>query len=75
MLAWADLRDMGYTNVEVLEEGKLGWSAAGFVLETGTASIPVEPNDVVIHPLGDKGRMEYYLTWEEALGRKYESDG
>ena len=74
MLAWAGLRDMGYTNVEVLEGGKLGWSAAGFVLETGTRSIPVEPNDVVIHPLGDKGRMEYYLTWEEALGRKYESD-
>ncbi len=71
-LASATLHDMGYTQVSVLDGGTTAWTAAGLVLKVGPTGITSEPGDVVAHPLGDRARMEYYLTWEEALGKKYE---
>jgi len=71
-LASATLRGLGYTQVRVLEGGTTAWESGGFPLETGLVGIAGEPDDVVIHPLGDRARMEYYLRWEEELGKKYE---
>ena len=42
-------------------------------MEDGLTGVDGEPNDVVMLSIGDRERMEYYLTWEEALGRKYET--
>jgi rhodanese-related sulfurtransferase len=73
VLAGAALRELGYTQVSVLEGGAGAWQADGLPLETGLTGLDGEPNDVVMLSIGDRARMEYYLTWEEALGRKYES--
>ena len=73
VLAGAALRDLGYTQVNVLEGGVSAWQADGLPLEVGLTGVDGEPNDVVMLSIGDRARMEYYLTWEEALGRKYES--
>ena len=73
MLAGAALRELGYTQVSVLEGGAGAWQADGLPLEAGLTGVDGEPNDVVMLSIGDRVRMEYYLTWEEALGRKYES--
>jgi rhodanese-related sulfurtransferase len=73
VLAGAALRELGYTGVSVLEGGTGAWQAEGLPLDEGLTGVDGEPNDVVMLSLGDRERMEYYLTWEEALGRKYET--
>lgn len=74
-LAAGSLQDMGYGRVSVLRGGTLGWAEVGLPLESGMGAESRQPDDVVVHPLGDRERMEYYLTWEEGLGRKHEQWG
>ena len=73
VLAGAALQELGYTRVSVLEGGVGAWQTDGLPLEVGLTGVDGEPNDVVMLSIGDWERMEYYLAWEEALGRKYES--
>ncbi|MEE8443624.1 MAG: rhodanese-like domain-containing protein, partial [Dehalococcoidia bacterium] len=71
MLASVALGELGYTKVRVLEGGTVAWAKAGLTLETGLTGVTGEPDDVVIHALGNRERMERYLRWEEDLGKKY----
>ncbi|MBI4311752.1 MAG: sulfurtransferase [Chloroflexi bacterium] len=72
-LASAALRGMGYTRVSVLEGGRSAWAGAGLPLEKGMGGYTGQPDDVVAAIPGDRARMEHYLAWEEALGRKYQA--
>jgi rhodanese-related sulfurtransferase len=71
-LASAALASCGYQRVSILDGGMRAWNHAGLPIEQGLAGVMSPPNDVV--PAGpDRGYadMVHYLTWEEALGRKY----
>jgi rhodanese-related sulfurtransferase len=63
------LKDLGYVNVSVLNDGVRGWSAAGLDTEKGLEGHLVEPNDVVVSPSirGNKEDMQRYLDWELKL--------
>ena len=63
---------VGYRSVWALEGGMNAWRAAGLPVEQGLSSVMIPPSDVV--PAGPDrtyADMIHYLTWEEALGRKY----
>ncbi|MBI3969377.1 MAG: sulfurtransferase [Chloroflexi bacterium] len=83
-LAAGTLRAHGYEDVAVLDGGIDAWRAAGLPLEEGLRGADV----TIDHAKGDiesfrragvlernRQDMEYYLSWEEALGHKYESSG
>jgi rhodanese-related sulfurtransferase len=67
-LAAATLQARGYKDVAVLDGGTRAWVEAGRAIETGTARLWDETDDVVLKPY-ERGReaMEAYLRWEEAL--------
>lgn len=74
LLAGAALRSIGYHRVFALRGGVQAWLSAGLPLETGLTGIMRPPADVV--PAGTDrtyADMIHYLTWEEALGRKYQA--
>ena len=73
-LAGATLREIGYRNVFVLEDGVAGWAQRGLAMETGLTRMLSEPNDVVLSAsvTGDREAMRRYLEWEIELGRKHE---
>ncbi len=75
LLATATLRGLGYERASALDGGMRAWRAAGLPLERGLAGVMRPPADVV--PAGTDrtyADMVHYLSWEEALGRKYEQE-
>jgi rhodanese-related sulfurtransferase len=68
-LAAATLKEMGYTDVSVLDGGVRAWSAAGLLIANGVQDCLVERNDVVLSPSirGTKEDMQRYLDWELKL--------
>ncbi|HLZ72816.1 MAG TPA: rhodanese-like domain-containing protein [Dehalococcoidia bacterium] len=71
-LAARTLRERGYRDVAVLHGGMRAWHAAELPLERGLSGVMSAPEDVV--PAGpDRTQADiiHYLSWEEALGRKY----
>ncbi|MBI4198844.1 MAG: sulfurtransferase [Chloroflexi bacterium] len=71
-LAASALGSVGYSYVAVLEGGRAAWARAGLPLEKSMGGYVGQPDDIVALTYGDRARMEYYLAWEEALGRTYE---
>jgi 3-mercaptopyruvate sulfurtransferase SseA len=65
------LREMGYTDVSILDGGVRAWEAAGYATEKGLDACLVQPNDVVLSPSvrGTKEDMQRYLEWEIKLER------
>jgi hypothetical protein len=64
------------TPVVVCDEGGLyAWAGVGLPLEQGMGGYVGQPDDIVALTYGDRARTEYYLAWEEALGRTYEEAG
>jgi len=75
LFAAATLRSLGYERALALEGGVRAWHAAGLPVEQGLAGVMRPPADVV--PAGTDrsyADMIHYLTWEEALGGKYQGD-
>ncbi len=71
-LAGVTLRELGYTNVSVLEGGMSAWRQASLPVEQGLTGIVRPPAD--INYLGvdrSYGEMMNYLRWETELGFKY----
>lgn len=82
VLSAARLLDLGYQDVAALEGGVPAWQTAGRPLEEGLANTPATleqaKGDVdPFHRRGILARSEAdmiaYLTWEEDLGKKYET--
>jgi rhodanese-related sulfurtransferase len=73
-LAAATLRELGYSNVSVLDGGVRAWGEEGRPFGTGLAGALVEPNDLWRSPniTGNRAEMTRYIEWEIALGKKYE---
>lgn len=72
VLAAVTLRDLGYTDVAVLDGGMAAWQQAGLPVEKGLSGVMVAPTDVVLAgPDRNFADMQNYLRWEEALGQKY----
>ena len=72
VLAGATLRELGYSQITVLDGGMAAWRAAALPEETGLAGVMHPPNDLV--PAGpDRNYADAitYLRWETALGEKY----
>lgn len=69
ILAACALKEIGYTDVSVLDGGVRAWSAAGMPTETGLQGCLVDPHDVVLSPSvrGNKEDMRRYLDWETKL--------
>ena len=63
------LKELGYSEVFVLDGGVQAWKNAGYPTETGLTACLSEPNDVVFSPSvrGTKEDMRRYLEWEEKL--------
>jgi rhodanese-related sulfurtransferase len=71
VLAAATLRDLGYSDVSVLEGGLAAWRLEGLPVETGLTGLTQAPDDVL--PVRRSyAEMLNYLRWEEELGHKYE---
>jgi rhodanese-related sulfurtransferase len=71
-LAVSTLLSLGYQRPSALDGGIRAWVAAGLPTERGLTGVMRPPADVV--PAGTDrtyADMVHYLTWEEALGRKY----
>jgi rhodanese-related sulfurtransferase len=68
-LAACQLAQVGYSDVQVLEGGVRGWTAAGFATAMGLDDCLVKANDVVLSPSirGNKEEMLNYLNWELTL--------
>jgi rhodanese-related sulfurtransferase len=76
LLAAATLGELGYHDVAALAGGMERWRAAGLPLEQGLSGIMSPPEDVVPSgPDRSHAGMIHYLSWEQALGRKYEEAG
>jgi 3-mercaptopyruvate sulfurtransferase SseA len=72
VLAGATLRELGYTDVSVLDGGMLAWQKAGLPVEKGLSGVMAPPTDLVLSgPDRNFADMQNYLRWEEALGYKY----
>lgn len=72
-LAASTLRELGYTDVAILDGGMAAWQKAGLPVEKGLSGVMVAPTDVVLAgPDRNFADMQNYLRWEEALGHKYE---
>lgn len=71
ILAAVTLEEMGYENVSALEGGFKAWKESGFPVESGSAGIIDEPDDVFVksyeRTIGMKEAMERFLTWEENI--------
>ena len=69
ILAALTLRELGYSDIVVLDGGVRAWSTAGLLTEQGVDGCLVEPNDVVLSPSirGTKEDMQRYLDWELTL--------
>ena len=75
-LAAAALRDMGYSQLSVMEDGMAGWRQAGLPIERGLTNVMTPPDDVVtMGPHRSYADTINYLRWEEALGQKYQPKG
>jgi len=75
LYAAATLRSLGYQRAVALEGGIRAWRSAGLPLEVGLTGVMRPPVDVV--PAGTDrsyADMIHYLTWEEALGGKYQAE-
>jgi rhodanese-related sulfurtransferase len=75
ILSAATLQELGYANVVALKGGLDAWQRARLPVEHGLSGVAAPPDDCV--PSGSDrsfANMIYYLRWEEALGKKYESD-
>ena len=71
-LAAATLKELGYTDVAVLDGGMAAWQKAGLPVEKGLSGVMAAPTDVVLSgPDRNFADMQNYLRWEEALGHKY----
>ena len=71
-LAGATLRELGYTQVSVLQRGMAAWMGAGLPVEKGLSGVMSTPSDVVAAgPDRNFADMMNYLRWETALGEKY----
>ena len=71
-LAAATLRELGYTNISVLDGGLTAWRQANLPIEPGLTGITRPPSD--INYLGvdrSYAEMMNYLRWETELGAKY----
>ena len=75
-LAADALRDMGYSQLSVMEDGMAGWRQAGLPIERGLTNVMTPPDDVVtMGPHRSYADTINYLRWEEALGEKYQPKG
>jgi rhodanese-related sulfurtransferase len=66
-LATKILRELGYGNVIVLANGLDDWNSNKLPLTIDSNNEYDYPNDVFVHPLGNRELMLKYLTWEKAL--------
>jgi rhodanese-related sulfurtransferase len=72
VLAGATLKELGYSQVAVLEGGMVAWQQAAMPVEKGLSGVMAPPTDVVLSgPDRNFADMQNYLRWEEALGYKY----
>jgi len=72
LLGAMTLREAGYERASALEGGLRAWHAAGLPLERGLTGVMQPPADVVAAGTDRTyADMVHYLSWEEALGRKY----
>jgi 3-mercaptopyruvate sulfurtransferase SseA len=75
VLAGATLKELGYSDVSVLDGGMVAWQKAGLPVEKGLAGVMAPPTDMVLSgPDRNFADMQNYLRWEEALGYKYASE-
>lgn len=81
-LATATLLDLGYSGARYLDGGFAAWQAAGKPVEEGLADAPATLDEAKgdtdpFHRRGILKRtredMIKYLSWEEELGKKYET--
>lgn len=73
-LAGATLKELGYSNVSVVDGGMAAWRKAGLPVEKGLSGVMAAPTDVILAgPDRNFADMQNYLRWEEALGTKYAS--
>ena len=61
------LNDLGYNNTVVLSGGLEDWKSKNFPLTADDNTKYNYPDDVFVHPLGNRELMLKYLTWEKAL--------
>lgn len=61
------LEDLGYSNTVVLSGGLEDWKSKNFPLTADDNTKYNYPDDVFVHPLGNRELMLKYLTWEKAL--------
>jgi rhodanese-related sulfurtransferase len=72
VLAGVSLKELGYTQVSVLDGGMAAWQKAGLPVEKGLSGVMAPPTDMVLSgPDRNFADMQNYLRWEEALGNKY----
>ncbi|MGZ8425161.1 MAG: rhodanese-like domain-containing protein [Candidatus Binatia bacterium] len=69
IFAARQLAQFGYSDVQVLDGGVRGWTAAGIDIAAGLDNCLVKTNDVVLSPSirGSKEDMLNYLNWELKL--------
>ena len=61
------LDELGYSNIVVLNGGLDDWKSKNLPLTTKTNINYDYPDDLFVHPLGNRELMLKYLTWEKAL--------
>jgi rhodanese-related sulfurtransferase len=63
------LARVGFANISVLAGGLRGWTAAGYLTDSGLSAALTPANDVVLSPSirGNKEDMQKYLAWELEL--------
>ena len=66
------LDDLGYSNTVVLSGGLEAWKSNNLPLTTKSDNKYDYPDDVFVHPLGNRELMLKYLTWEKALVQENE---
>ncbi len=73
VLAAATLKELGYSNVMVMNGGMKRWLGEGLSVEKGLTGVMSPPDDMVAFG-SERNFAEAinYLRWEEELGRKYE---
>ena len=64
--------DLGYSNTVVLSGGLEAWKSNNLPLTTKSDKKYDYPDDVFVHPLGNRELMLKYLTWEKALVQENE---
>jgi rhodanese-related sulfurtransferase len=77
-LAAAELGDVGFAEIRVLEGGTGAWRGAGLPLATGREALADDPDDCwrrPYDPYAGEGARERYLRWEIELVDQIEREG